>query len=439
MGVRSWVLGIVLLSVAAMSCCASDAERVTVNLTSDKGPVTYRASGFLHAMSRTTPGPELVEVLKPRLLRARAHSREGEAGAFGNYERMNKIGCAVQLVVSDSVGYSQREWWPGDNGDWSRWEGLVESLFRESQAKGYRFQWDIWNEPDGKYFWPHDRDRFFETWRVAVLKLRSLDPRAEIVGPSLARFSEEWLKAFVLYAKEHDVLPDVISWHEMSGQNVHYTTITDRADWMRRLLKDNGIRISRFSINEIIGPHLQTKPGATARYFYELERAGVENAAHACWPDEDKSISNCSNISLNGILTHPERKPRSTWWVYRTYADITGRLVDVRPGATVSGVAGQDRSKKEIRILLGRDGGKEAVSLTPVIVKLDGLNKVGWISVPGKIRVVAQRIPDSGWKHLASPLPAFDREYVVRDCTLDLPLPDFGADDAYAITISPTL
>ena len=407
---------ILLLLLLATACSAQ--ETVTIDLSADKGPVTYRASGFLHAMSATVPEPSLVDPLKPKLFRMAAEDWHNiGAGAFANYDRGRGLGAKMQIVVSDSHGYSLAGWWPGDNGDWAQWEAIVERLVRQAQEKGYSVEWDIWNEPNGGYFWKRDQAQFFETWAHGYRKIRSLDPKAVIVGPSLSSYDRKYLENFLLYAQSNHVLPDVLAWHEFGDPR----QIPEHADEMRKFMEQQDINIKRISLNEIINSKQTLNPGVTAIYFANIERAQIDGACHACWGDKD-GASACENQSLDGILT-PDKQPRSSWWAYKGYADITGRLVEVLPSANIDGVAGWDAKSQIARAILGRDGGTGDV-------------EVEFAHVQGsKIHVLAQRIPASGWDALAKPETKLDADYPIEKGRLRLMLPDFGPSDAYLITL----
>ena len=408
---------ILLLLLLATACSAQ--ETVTIDLSADKGPVTYRASGFLHAMSATVPPPSMVDPLKPKLFRMAAEDwHKAGAGAFANYDRVTRLGARMQIVVSDSHGYSLAGWWPGDNGDWKAWEDIVEGLVKRAQDKGYSVEWDIWNEPNGGYFWKRDQAQFFEAWAHAYRKIRSLDPKAVIVGPSLSSYDRKYLESFLLYAQSEHVLPDVLAWHEFGDPR----KIPEHADEMREFMAGQDIRIARISLNEIINSKQTLNPGVTAIYFANIERAGIDGACHACWGDKD-GASTCENQSLDGILT-PDKQPRSAWWAYKGYADITGRLVEVRPSASVDGVAGLDVQSKTVRVILGRDGGTSG----SVEVNIENLKS-------SKVHILAQRIPASGWDALARPETKLDADYSVEGGRLKVMLLDFGPSDAYVITL----
>ena len=406
-----------LLMLLATICSAQ--ETVTIDLSADRGPVTYRASGFLHAMSATVPEPSLVDPLRPRLFRMAAEDwhKIGE-GAFANYQRVKKLGARMQIVVSDSHGYSLAGWWPGDDGDYSRWEAIVERLVRQAQAGGYSIEWDIWNEPNGGYFWKRDQAQFFEAWSHGYRKIRSLDQKAVIVGPSLSSYDRKYLESFLLYAQSNHMLPDVLSWHEFGDPR----TIPAHADEMRKFMGEQDIKITRICLNEVINAQQTPKPGVTAIYFANMERAQIDGACHACWGDKD-GASACENQSLDGILTHPDKQPRSPWWAYKGYADITGRLVEVRPGASVDGVAGLDAQARTVRAILGRDGGSGDVQVD--VAHVQG----------SKVHVRAERIPASGWDAVATPEDKLNADYAIGKGHLRIVLPDFGSSDAYMLTI----
>ncbi len=404
-------------------------ETVTVDFLTDQGPATHRASGFLHAMSATVPSADLVKPLKPQLFRMAAEDwHKDERGAFANYQRVKEMGARMQIVVSDSHGYALSRWWPGDDGNWKPWEEIVEGIVRRVQANAMAVEYDIWNEPNGGYFWQKDQGRLFETWTHGYRKIRELDPKAIIVGPSISNFNKDYLQAFLLYAKQNNVVPDLLSWHEMGG----YMNIPAHVDYMKQFLAQNGISIKRFCINEWIGPKQQTMPGFAVRFFAQGERAGIDGACHACWGDQTPGVSNCENTTLDGILTDKDRQPRSTWWAYKAYADVNGRLVKVTPAKEVDGLAGRDLTAKTAHIVLGRDGGTAGV----VMLRCENMRAVGYLMKNGKVHVKAERIPDSGWSALANPTVEVDRDYLVTQGVLSIELPNFGPSDAYSISLS---
>jgi hypothetical protein len=404
---------------AAQAAPTDTVETIVVNLSVDLGPPTYRASGFLHGMTATEPEQALVEPLRPKLFRS------AEDRAFAIYERAKGLGARSQLVVSDS--YWDRKW-PETASNWKRWEATVEDMVERAKTNGYTMEWDIWNEPEDGWFWEVDQAKFFEAWRRTVLTIRALDSKAVIVGPTLATYDGTYLEEFLVYAKANHVLPDILCWHELDDAGAR--DLPAHAADARRLLTKHDIGITRLCINEIIGRNLHTWPGAAVRFFAALERAEVDGACHATWGDKDDGYN---PSSLSGILTQREKLPRSTWWAYKGYADVTGRLVSVQPSATVDGVAGYDADAKEARVVLGRMAGDTAAGA--VELRLLDLAGASGLVLDGETHVTAQRIPMSGWESLACPVAVLDAEYQVREGRVTLALPEFGPNDAYLITV----
>jgi hypothetical protein len=95
-----------------------------------------------------------------------------------------------------------------------------------------------------------------------------------IVGPSINKYDPEYLEAFLLYARDQDVVPDILSWHEIIEQ--HRPVIIPRhVTSMRAFMKENRITIRGIDINEFGSPERQTSPGLTAMYLANLDLPGL--------------------------------------------------------------------------------------------------------------------------------------------------------------------
>ncbi len=421
------------------------AETVTVDLSVGQGAPTYAGSGFLHGMDATNPPAAIIDPLKSRMFRT-GYGYEDSLASPAFYARAKSYGASIQYEPSDFYNHTYHVFgsgtggvWPGDNGNWTNWENFVAAEVNSAKAKGLTLQWDIWNEPDGAFFWARSQAQFFETYRRAVVKIRSIDPNATIVGPSIAYYGTgsglgQWLKSFLLYAKANNVLPNILSWHELDGTGVSMVTkdVTD----IRQFMVANGINISRISLNEIVAPNELSAPGVLVHYLAAIGRLGVESAGHACWHEEN-NIDNCNNLSLDGILTTTDKSPRPQWWVYKGYADITGTLVGVTPGATTDAVAGRDSGSKKAQIVLGRNDRSAA----PTTASIETIIKNISASAPylingGKVHVVAKRIPLTYYASLPSPLSVIDADYTVFNDQISVFL-NFSPPDAYTITLTP--
>jgi hypothetical protein len=410
------IMRLAILILLALPSGSYATERVNVDLTKLGPPLQHRASGFLHSIELKSPADDLIAPLRPRLFRDRPEGKE--SGAFPLYNRMTRMGAAIQVVLSD--GYTNyKPPFPGDGGDWSRWELQVTNHIRKAASAKMDVQWDLWNEPDHEYFWKPSTEQFLETWKRTYRLVRKLDPRSTIVGPSLSNRKSKRLslEQFLLYAKNNGCLPDVLSWHQWSGN------VVESVAEVKQFMSDNGIRIERISLNEIVSAKHFMLPGILPRYFAEIERASVESAAHACW-QEPSGVANCDNASLDGLLTHDTKQPRAAWHVYAAYGRMSGRVATVTRSATVDAIATVDAER--IYVLMGRFRvSKEQIELT--------LSDLTNIARAGKVHVRIERIADTGLEAMKSPMAAADEDRASQD---PIVLKEFAGHDAWLITLS---
>jgi len=403
------------------------------SLTIDFGvtgkPAAQRASGFLHSVSSLWPEDRYLRSLKPRLFRL----SPSEALDVDLHHRLTSLGAVIQCAISDASGAygnpqgSQK--WPGDNNDWTDWERVVEDLVQEAQSKGLSVQWDIWNEPDYPVFWDRSAEQFNEAWKRAFLKIRSLDPNAIIVGPSLSRGPWHYLYNFLLVAKANNVVPDIVSWHDYALD--HPQDIKN----VRTFMDSYGIGDRPISLNEIKdeGKH---SPGSIVWWLTHVEEEGADSVAYACWPDI-AGYSDCDRPTLDGLLTL-EGKPRAAWFAHREYANISGELVKVSPiGKAITGIAGINNVLRSAHILLGRREFPDALGFSSVEVWFKNVDVSNLMSREGNVFVRAERIPDSGTASLENIVTTIEKEYPVVNGAVQVELPDFGPGEAYSIHLSP--
>jgi hypothetical protein len=333
----------------------------------------------------------------------------------------------MQIVMSDSQGYAAAGWWPSDAGAMPKWDAIVDGLLAAAKSGNRVVEWDIWNEPNSG-FWGRSRAEFFGTWENTVRRIRRQSPSAVIIGPSISEFDQEWLQSFLKYAKAKDVMPDKVSWHEFGPP----AAIPAHVDVIRKFMMTEGIGVKPISLNEAMDEEQSRLPGTTVQYLANLERALVDGACHACW-EEPGGVNACANHSLDGILTS-DQKPRSVWWAYKAYSELTGTIVAVRPSATIDGIACWDTKQQTIGILLGRDG----LSLTPVRVSLLNLKATSLLSSHSDLMVVVKLIPTSGLGELPAPKTVMQSMYHFEKNISAIEIPSFGAHDACWITISQT-
>ncbi len=449
------------MSTILLPAVSGSAETVVVRsdtpLTGTAGgPADTRFTGFLLSLTPTAPGNNYFEALNPRSFRTGVLTNiNGNVytGDFQTYDRVRNAGATFEYLMSDAVYVRPPDdiEWPGGPKDptYSKWEALLDAKISAAKVAGggtYIGRWDIWNEPDykdvsGNFFWPYDdaagAQQFFETWRRGYQRVRAQLPGVPIVGPSMAFANHPTISvdSFLDYAKANNVLPDIVTFHVFDHDDV-----SSRVNAVKSSLTSRGIN-RPVALNEYVGPHEQSRPGVLPHYFSAMQNAGVSYGIHATWSEPvlgGGEISNAYNDSLDGLLTSDTKQPRSTWWVYKRYSEMTGNMVQVDAGTSVTGLASLNATNDVATILLGRDVDSGTLPAFPpdaVTLQLDGIIASMGIADGTPLTVELQRIADSGYYASSGPVSIFV-PLVANAGSMSVVLRDFGWTDAYFVKVA---
>ncbi len=241
-------------------------------------------------------------------------------------------------------------------------------------------------------------------------------------------------------------MPNHLSWHDMSSDSEYdYKNfpahIAYMNAWETTSITSGGLGLASplpVDINETIGPNHYVAPGAIAWMLGMLDYGGVLGACKSCFMVDPVygGSYDCNLDDLNAILTPGGEgiTPRSAYWAWNGYANVTGGLVAVNPSSSVGGIAGYDPSTKTANILLGRDTGTAG----SVDVQLNNMNDVPYLVHNNQVKVRARHITDSEFEEMAQvPVDVINTTATVSGNSLTVTLPSFGTSDAYTIQVTP--
>ena len=405
---------------------ASATATITVDFSQTCGPVTYRASGLLHSVSTSTLTDEIIKPVVPRLFR-------GDISEVPRlYNRLTSVGVTYkQSVLSD---YYYEGPIPGDDNNWNDWENRCASEATRDKNSGRQIQYDVWNEPDGGYFWPRSLDQFKETWRRGVVKLRAANPNAVIVGPSISGWSASWITDFLTYCKSNYVLPNALSWHELGGSPAGIVAHTNTARQIITNL-DVGGTVTLFSINELVPYANHTAPGQALAFLGGVERASaqgapaIQSAALSVWED---------GYILDGMLDQSGNR-RSLWYAYKFYGDLKGVMISCPGAVPYDGVASYDAGATSNA---GASSGLVALGEyqgTTETLSINFSNLPADLTPGGQVHVRVSRIANSAASASSGPVTQMDANFSVSGNAFTLSLPSPGAYGAYAIQLTPVV
>ncbi|WP_315066744.1 RICIN domain-containing protein [uncultured Clostridium sp.] len=325
------------------------ADTMTVDCTNVLRDVTHCASGSLYGITENKPADVsgLVAPLKPYVMRNPARGASGNQHAFGAAipvsDRLASIPSAkVSIDLADMLpGWPYQ--WPG----MTSWLNQVTSFINDKKASGRNnyYGYEIWNEPDGT--WNSANGTFNDMWKKTYNVIRANDPSAKIVGPCYSYYNRTTISNFLSFCKANNCIPDIMSWHELSGIEGVSSHLRD----YRQLETSLGISQLPISINEYCDSNhnLEGQPGSSARYIGKFERYKVDSACISWWfvPAPGRL----------GSLLATDTQKGAGWYFYKWYGDMTGKMVSVTPpnddSNLVDGAACVDSNNKYISFIFG--------------------------------------------------------------------------------------
>ena len=420
---------------------------VTVDFATQLGTPTYRASGFIYGLSEdgTQPPQSFVSDIKTQFFRAGGAQLDCPDGGYVNgkyarrwnsvvayHQQAKAVGGKLILLPHDLWGADavcNVPRWPGDNGNWTEFTNFMTQVINDAKANGMsgsNVQWDIWNEPDlvtPVQFWGRDQTQYLEMWKRAYQQIRAAIPGAVIVGPSTSGQpspSWTWFTTYLDYIKQNNVIPDIISWHELNPENDPVTSKNNLVG----MVSARGLSVQGYQVNEYGAPSEQG-PGDSAWFIARLERDGMDGA-RANWGMHGGLYDGMGGLVVNS----GGYKPLGSWWVYKRYADMTGTHISVTGSETIDGVAAADSDTQKAIILLGSRGttGSAAVNIR---------NMASYLIQTGQVRVVVEEMPQTDGAPVMAPTVIQDQMYTLSSNQINITLPWSNADDAYAITLTP--
>jgi hypothetical protein len=406
-------------------------QQITVNLANGTGPVFHGASGALYGISENgVPGADLMAPLHIKAIDAKPPG--GLQHPTGDADKIAPefFGAKGQwiLVYMQDI-YSA---WPYQNLGLSDYLPKVESIVKDLMATPYakNFAFIPFNEPDWIWYglntssasqYVTNRDMFLKDWTTVYHAIRAIDPAALIVGPNEAYYDSRFMPDFLNYAKANNVLPDIISWHELSPSSLQ--TYRSSYKSFRALEKQDGIGPLPIDIDEYANRYDLSVPGEMVQWLSMFEDTKVY-AAMPFWDIAD----NYSDTAVQNDT------PNGQWWLLYWYGQLTGHTVDVtvpQPSTIdiASGLAALDTSKHQARIIVSDpSGGSDRVKITGIDPGLFG----------NRVHVSIQQATWTGYDGAAyTPLDIAESDYSVSDNSINVDLGAVNPMSAYQLIVSP--
>lgn len=416
---------------AAGPAAAADPQRLTVDLSASEGPVMLGANGALYGLS--DDGVPSDAALAP--LKVTSISQKPEGGAQhpnGDALTVSKSffrngGGEINVMMQDI--YAK---WPYEDLGIDDYLPKVDKIAKEVAAdpNSERFVYIPFNEPDQIWYklgvadqaqYEANRDRFFKDWKTVYQRIRAIDPDARIAGPNEAAYHSRLLKDFLAFAKRENVLPQVMTWHELGSGSLR--DFQGHYDDYRKLEREAGIAPLKINIDEYANRRDLSVPGQLVQWVSLFERNKVY-ANMAYWDA-------AGNLSGHVVRSNI---PNGGWWFFRWYAGMTGDTVKVTPAQpntidTLQGLASVDTARRQAQVLLGGSAGDSDVVVRGVPRSVFG-------------RTVTATVAEAAWsgyegQHATPRVLARMKVKVADDGSVTVPLRGMRKMSAYRIVLTP--
>ncbi|MEV0388417.1 carbohydrate-binding protein [Nonomuraea sp. NPDC050643] len=421
---NAWSAALVAAIVVSLTPAAPAraASQLVVDLATSTGPLRYGATGFLYGLGdEGIPNETMLAALKPQVTAQKApdglqHPNGDALKIAPMFKRAG--GRDIQIYMQDI--YKQ---WPYENLGIADFLAKVDTMTRKVVADPYRasYVYVPFNEPD-QIWYAGNLTAFLNDYKAVHQRIRSIDPGARIAGPNFASYRSADLRAFMTFARDNNVLPDVTTWHEL-GDDFFTSWHTHYADY-RAMESSLGIGARPITINEYgrFSGDLGV-PGNLVQFVAKFENSKVDGCL-AYWTTAG---------GLNDLVTR-NNQATGGWWLYKWYGDLTGTTVAVTPpapGGSLQGLAAYDPAKKQARVIFG--GNNPANGAYDANVVVQGIPS----ALGTRVHATVWGVDTTGLNPSPGPYRVTESDFTASGGQITIPLTGLKGSSAYHVIVTP--
>ena len=443
---------------------------VEVDYSVDNGVSHRVASGVLHGIDYKTPAEYLSDGIYLRALRGQAEHHEID----NNYEYLpgflyektyNRVinrGEDTKLMIGLYYGYKPLA---NQNGGWQNmaienggkyWKDYIHNFmskyYNEDGTKNRDvYSWIPWNEPDLQ--WNGLGENFCQAYKNAYDAVKEFDLGERVQGPECSWYESGKMKNFILYCKENNCLPDVLSWHELTPNKM---SIAAHCRELYNFMLDNNIEPMEMAITEYQGLGYDEtdegrkkdgnyNTGLAVSYISELENSeeyGLNYGLRSAWgygggdPRAKAYLGEMTDIETATM-------PTGLWYVYNAYKRMTGHKVGVNINnpdndEAIAALASLSSAvdDKSSTILIGNWNNKNNEYEDAKDVKIILKNIPEYLMADGEVNIKVEQIPETLAVPLYSPTVISDKTYKVIDGKVELDVTELYGRRAMTVSVT---
>jgi hypothetical protein len=392
---------------------------VTVDLSYSLGPVTHDASGSLYALyeNGTPPAGDLSGLNMQTIAQMAPNGTQhpnGDALKVGP-EFYGAGGKNVLIYMQDF--YSG---FPYPNVGTSAYAKVVTTQVDEVKAapNASKYIFVPFNEPD--WIWYGNSGSkltdFENAWKTIFQTIRSADSSAQIAGPNFEIYNDSAYKSFLSFAKANNVLPNLITWHELTASTFDadwYNHVNDfRADESALGISQIPIDIDEYGQQSDMGV-----PGLMIQYLARFDADRVSGDMSSWFANEPL-----------GRLLNANLQKTSGWYLYDWYGQQNGDSARVTPPSgtgALQAIASIANSKTSAAVIIGGSSGNNNISFS-------GFSSTKFGS---SVKVTISTLDNSGDSESNGPFVSSTSTGHVSDGTMTVTVPNMSTDNVYLVQL----
>ena len=420
---RSLVAAAAVLALGTTVVVASPAfaanPTVQVDLSYSLGSVVHGGAGALYGLSQNgTPPASDLSGLNFQTIAQMApggtQHPDGDALKVGP-EFYGAGGKNVLIYLQDY--YSS---WPYAKVSMSSYSALVKSEVAKVQAapNASKYIYVPFNEPDWIWYGTSGSNltNFENDWKTIFQAIRSADSSAQIAGPNFSVYNDSAYKSFLTFAKANGVLPNLITWHELTLSTLESSWYTHINDFVADE-KSVGISQIPVDIDEYGQQSDMGIPGHMIEYLARFDADRVEGDMSSWYAGE-----------YLGRTLNTSGQKTSGWYLYYWYGQQNGNSARVTPpngNGALQAVASIASDKKSARVIIGGSAGSNNITFS-------GLSSTSLGSSP---KVTISTLANSGDSQSSGPSVTSSYTGSVSSGTLTVTVSNMAANNAYLVTL----
>ncbi len=326
---KKFLLGILgtllsLVIILGMAFMVIKVPTLTIDF-SKQSELTGRASGFLYGLAENeVPTSEITESIAINTLATKpAGGLQHPIGDVNQvYKTFTNAGGEYLFIYTQDM----YDTWYYQFDSLELYNERVKKTVTEMENSEYKDKlvYCIYNEMDnGVWFGDHwveaNRYKFYEAWKSTYQVVKDINPKAKIAGPGHCGYNYDWNKEFLTYCKENNCMPDMFVWHELAGEpNYSIYWMKYRFNEFNEMCDELGVERLPICISEYGLMQTNGIPGESVKWISRLEASDIYGCV-AYW----RLANNLAETVADDVT------PNSNYWVYKFYADMKGKELDV--------------------------------------------------------------------------------------------------------------